>query len=345
MTLAEKRQLWRILKQVSRSFYLTLRVLPAAIRQQMGLAYLLARATDTIADTHLVSIDRRRAALGQLSAAIRAAAEGGDHTETDFGELAAAQPVPAGRGSSGERVLLESVGNALRALLTLEPSDRRSIRSVLDTITGGQDLDLIRFGSASADRIHALDTDEELDDYTFRVAGCVGEFWTKMCRAHLFPGIHWCEDLMLSQGIRFGKGLQLVNVLRDIPGDLRQGRCYIPRIRLEEAGLTPRELTDPSSIDRFRPVYDQYLGTAEDHLAAGWSYTLALPHGQIRVRLACTWPILIGLRTLVGLRTGNVLDRRRHFMIRQSEVWQLIFRSMLRYPRPTAFARLFALTK
>ena len=43
-----------LLKEVSRSFYLTMRVLPSAIRPQIGLAYLLARTTDTIADTEIV---------------------------------------------------------------------------------------------------------------------------------------------------------------------------------------------------------------------------------------------------------------------------------------------------
>ncbi|MCX7887472.1 MAG: squalene/phytoene synthase family protein, partial [Verrucomicrobiae bacterium] len=48
-----------LLRGVSRSFYLTLRVLPAAIRPQVSLAYLLARATDTIADTGVVPPERR----------------------------------------------------------------------------------------------------------------------------------------------------------------------------------------------------------------------------------------------------------------------------------------------
>ena len=43
-----------ILKQVSRSFYLTLNVLPDGVRDQMGLSYLFARAADTIADTDLI---------------------------------------------------------------------------------------------------------------------------------------------------------------------------------------------------------------------------------------------------------------------------------------------------
>ena len=55
-----------LLRQVSRSFYLTLRVLPAAIRQQMGLAYLLARTADTIADTQVVPAAQRLQALQAL---------------------------------------------------------------------------------------------------------------------------------------------------------------------------------------------------------------------------------------------------------------------------------------
>ena len=46
---AERQQLFRdILKGVSRSFYLTLRVLPAELREPIVLAYLLARAADTL---------------------------------------------------------------------------------------------------------------------------------------------------------------------------------------------------------------------------------------------------------------------------------------------------------
>ena len=40
---------------------------------------------------------------------------------------------------------------------------------------------------ASPEKIVALETPSELDDYTYRVAGCVGEFWTRICRIHLFP--------------------------------------------------------------------------------------------------------------------------------------------------------------
>jgi len=55
-----------LLRDVSRSFYLTLRVLPSRVRAPIGLAYLLARATDTLADASSVPVAARRAALESL---------------------------------------------------------------------------------------------------------------------------------------------------------------------------------------------------------------------------------------------------------------------------------------
>ncbi|MEE9249206.1 MAG: squalene/phytoene synthase family protein, partial [Dehalococcoidia bacterium] len=52
-----------ILKSVSRAFYLTLRILPGGLRESVGLAYLLARAADTIADTRALEPEERLARL------------------------------------------------------------------------------------------------------------------------------------------------------------------------------------------------------------------------------------------------------------------------------------------
>jgi farnesyl-diphosphate farnesyltransferase len=335
------RELDSLLKQVSRSFYLTIRVLPGAIRPQIRLAYLLARATDTIADTQVVSVSRRLGALHQIRSAIQAAAAGYQAQAPDLGELAGAQEAPAGRGSAAERTLLESISLVLESLGNLSHEDRDRVREVLETITRGQEMDLARFGLASGEQIVALETDAEMEEYTYCVAGCVGEFWTKMSLAHLFRDAGLDRLPLLTDGIRFGKGLQLVNILRDLPRDLRQGRCYIPRARLAEIGLSPKDLLDPLTITRFRPLYDMYLLEAEEQLAAGWAYTNALPRNEVRVRLACTWPVLIGLKTLSILRTANVLDDERRIKITRSEIRDLILRSILAYPFTAAWSHLF----
>jgi len=107
--------------------------------------------------------------------------------------------------------------------------------------------------AAASGAVTALATDAELDDYTYRVAGCVGGFWTKLTRARVFPGAVIDDARFLSDGIRFGKGLQLVNILRDLPKDLRAGRCYIPASMLARVGLVPRDLLDPANGPRLRP--------------------------------------------------------------------------------------------
>ncbi len=320
-----------LLRQTSRSFYLTLRILPGAIRHQISLAYLLARTTDTIADTELVPLDTRLEALEKLGQSIA----GTNKFALNFGELARQQSSPA------ERILLERTDDSLELLKTLSIADARMVREVLRTIISGQKLDLERFAGASEKKIIPLETEAELDDYTYRVAGCVGEFWTKICRAHLFPQERLDDASLLTNGVHFGKGLQLVNILRDLPVDLRKGRCYLPAQNLAAIGLAPPDLLEPANETKLRPLYDRYLGLAESLLADGWTYTNSLPIRCVRVRLACAWPILIGIKTLVKLRAQNVLDSRERIRISRKELKSLIFQSIIRYPIPGAWRKLF----
>jgi len=316
-----------LLRDVSRSFYRTLRVLPAKIRTQIGLAYLLARTTDTIADTELLPLEQRLEALQALRDRISGAKE----VPLDFRDLARQQE------SSPERVLLEQSEASLALLRSLAPADLRLVREVLNIITSGQELDLRRFAGACAQNIVALRSDEELDDYTYRVAGCVGEFWTRLCRAHLFPSASLDDAFLLTNGVRFGKGLQLVNVLRDLPSDLRQGRCYLPAERLRGLGLSPEELLEPANEPRVRPLYSEWLARAEGHLIAGWAYTNALPRGSVRVRLACAWPILLGFEIIKLLRVANVLDPRERVKVSRGRFRQIRVRSTLLYPLPNVW--------
>jgi farnesyl-diphosphate farnesyltransferase len=247
----------------------------------------------------------------------------------NFGELALNQ------GSPAERVLLEKCEASLALLQAQSETDQKLIREVLDTISNGQELDLKRFGGAikqlegGTPNVIALQTDSELDDYTYRVAGCVGKFWTRICLAHQFKV---AESSFEELGVRFGKGLQLFNILRDIPADLKKGRCYIPAKKLAASGLAPVDLLRPETEPRFRPLYSRYLDLMESYLAAGWEYTNLIPFGQMRVRLACAWPILIGLKTVPLLRSRNVLDPQQRMKIDRREVKQMMLSTVIFYP-------------
>jgi farnesyl-diphosphate farnesyltransferase len=320
-----------LLKRVSRSFYLTLRILPHAIKPQLGLAYLLARATDTVADTDVIDIHHRQAVLSDLQKSIQAVCDGQTPQLPDFSLFIESRKIPADRANEAERTLLQNFGTLLEELKKFKDFDRCEIRTVLEIITHGQQMDLVRFCSSSQSLV-ALNSDEELDRYTYEVAGCVGEFWTRLCRAHLFPKAALDDEQLMADAVLFGKGLQLVNILRDLPKDLHQGRCYIPEQRLAQYDLKPVDLLNAGNMTRFRPLYDEYLQQAEHFLSAGWRYTTTLPFSSVRVRLACKWPILIGQKTLKLLRQSNVLDSRKRVKLSRSEIWCLILNTVISYP-------------
>ena len=320
-----------LLRATSRSFYLTLRVLPRAVRPQISLAYLLARTSDTIADAPLLTLDQRIEGLRRFRSRLL-----GEKTTTfDFAQFAR-------QGGTAERQLLERANEIFAVLQVFIDDDRQLIRQVLTTIVSGQELDLQRFGAPAENGVvRALGTDAELDDYTYRVAGCVGEFWTRLCRAHLFPKATIDDTRLIDDGIRFGKGLQLVNILRDVPEDLSAGRCYLPLEKLEPLGLRPEMLLDAKNEAAFLRLYREYLDQARAHLDAGWRYTNTLPFGQFCVRLACAWPILIGSATIAKLRKSDVNTLKQRVKVSRGEVRGIMARSLLAVALPFWWRRLY----
>ncbi|CAG4920067.1 phytoene/squalene synthase family protein [Paraburkholderia gardini] len=311
-----------LLKGVSRSFYLTLRVLPAGMRDPIGLAYLLARAADTIADTSLIAPGQRLEMLLALREQVNGAnGVGGDddRLERMAVEVATRQTHPA------EKVLLESLGPALDVLAQLGESDRDAVREIVTTLTEGMEFDLRTFPDESSGRIVALHEFGELDRYTYLVAGCVGEFWTKMTWAHMPGTLRGQPDVTLNRGVRFGKALQMTNVLRDCGKDLRIGRCYIPSTMLDEARLSPEDLLLPQSSVRAQPLMFELVRKTLDLFREAIEYTLAIPAHSVRLRLACLWPVVIGLDTLLLLVDNDAwLDPAKVSKVRRNRVYQVI---------------------
>ena len=311
-----------LLKNVSRSFYLTLRVLPAGLREPIGLAYLLARAADTVADTELIAPDRRLELLLGLRAQINGA-PGNVATEI-AGELSAHQSNPH------EQILLNSIDPALALLAQCNPSDRSEIRRVVTTLTEGMEFDLRTFPNETSGQIAALKNQSELEQYTYLVAGCVGDFWTRMTIAHEPSMREWDPIEMSACGIRFGKALQYTNVLRDVPKDLRIGRCYLPDAMLAAHGLSPADLLDPRNAARARAVLAELIQSALNHFEEARRYLLAIPRRCPRLRLACLWPILIGLPTLEKLgANADWLDPAKPSKVSRAEVQRILALSFL----------------
>ena len=298
----------RTLKGVSRSFYLSLRLLPAPMRKAASLGYLLARTSDTVADTATVNLNARLDALAGFAGAVATHDSLPDWPK----ELTAAVADPR------EQHLLTGSAALIDSLRALPDGEAALVREVVAIIISGQRLDLERFANASGAAPVALATAADLDDYTWRVAGCVGEFWTKL--GLLTLGATFSSQpaaVLLPQARDFGKALQLVNILRDLPADLATGRCYLP-------------VSDPSDRTHLLAVHADWLNRATAWLAQARAYASAIR--SRRLRAASLFPALLAAETLECLRGASWESLQTRLKIPRRRVYALLFRAMIAPP-------------
>lgn len=285
----------KILKDVSRSFYLSIRALPRAMREPVSLGYLLARASDTLADTADLEPELRAELLDGFSGILDGADSAG------WVARVRSEVVPR-QTHRGERALLENIDGVLawyRSLAgqpapenashygagsgmgeSLGARHRQSIRAVMGHILRGQRLDIERFELRDGFR---FTLDAELEQYCYLVAGCVGEFWTDVGEASLGSFSNVEAPRLRRWGANYGKGLQLVNILRDLPADLENGRCYLPGV-------------EPSDRDSLMAESARWRARARGYMEEGLDYARTLIHR--RTRAATALPGLVGIRTL-----------------------------------------------
>ncbi|MFP4615809.1 MAG: phytoene/squalene synthase family protein [Thiohalorhabdus sp.] len=332
-TLTEAPDPKELLNVLARSFALTLRLLPPAMGDHFARAYLFARAADTVADTDAVDPAARSRVLETLADTA---------TRLARGEPVTLEPAPLGPdGGPQERTLLERLPDVARWVSEMEVPARKRAGEVAVTLIGAMREDLERFAKAG-ERVVALPDEAALEAYLYGNAGCVGGYWAKELAAtsHRITGL----DLqnMEQSGIRLGKALQRVNVLRDLAKDVRQGRCYLPESSLSAHGLEPRDLFFPDAHGPLRPILDAQIAAAHADLEAGLEFFHHLPHRWLRRRAAAALPAVLAKRTLdrIEAQPERLLDAQDTIKVPRGEVYRILVRLLLLPPSDRGLARM-----
>lgn len=312
----------KLLASVSRSFYLTLKALPKELREPISLAYLLARTADTMADTAEVPETVRRECLLTFDKLIREPNTAGEKAlsaklQKDFAPH---------QFDAAEKRLMEVLSGSLAWLGTMGGAPRTAVLEVLERIIAGQVLDIERFPGDG--RLRSLQTAAELDDYTWRVAGCVGEFWTRLCESELEGAFEKgvTTEEMVADGIAMGKALQLVNILRDVGKDMALGRCYFPEEMWRAAGLQDADALIGRS-QMLRPVWEHWAGVCDGHLEKGLRYVCRLQHGKLRYATAL--PLMLALGTLKKLRAASWSELLAGVKVSRLDVARLLSETLI----------------
>lgn len=317
-----------LLKNTSRSLYLSVRALPRSMRPAFGIAYLLCRYADTIADTPVLPSSRRLYWIERFPHLLK---------EQDPAEAARlAQEISGGTENPYEAELVKNLMPCLELLNNISSEQRENITDVVYAVCEGMKTDLSFFPNESAPEPKAFDTPAELERYCRLMGGKPGLFWSRLIYGT--ADIHMPEEEFYELGQHIGDALQIVNILRDLPKDLRIGRCYFPRTDLEKAGLTAAELLDSANSARFEPVKRKWIAWGLANLKSGKKYFPQLPKSQPGQRAAVAWPILWTADTFFKVyREPDILNPAKRVKISRS----VIYSTMLVTPPLLASNTLF----
>jgi farnesyl-diphosphate farnesyltransferase len=276
------------LGQVSRTFVRPIGMLPEQLSIAVTCGYLLCRIADTIEDHPCVPPAERERMFGVFLDTLAGATPG-----------RLAHGFEAIPGEDAELALGRNCARVMRVLESLHPDQRAACRRWIAEMVRGMNVYVQR--PPGDDQITALTTLADLERYCYFVAGTVGHLLTD-----LFAGVFEGSNVLAlrADAERFGSGLQMVNILKDIAEDRARGWSYIPRSVCAEEGLEVSELLDVARCESAHAAVAPVFAMAREHLDGALRYALAVPPVHTGVRLFCLLPLWMAVRTLV-LARGN----------------------------------------
>ncbi|HEY9848308.1 MAG TPA: phytoene/squalene synthase family protein [Leptolyngbyaceae cyanobacterium] len=197
-----RRDALEVLKETSRTFYIPISRLPQKLQAAVASAYLCMRAIDEIEDHPDLDNVAKGKLLRSISLGLQAAAEGGDLKDFSLPSSMHGCELPEVSIRVGEWAMLAPDSIAPRVWdATAAMADRMAYW---------------------ATNSWTINTEADLNRYTFSVAGAVGVLLSDLWA--------WYDGTQTDriQAIGFGRGLQAVNILRNHNEDLVRGVNFFP---------------------------------------------------------------------------------------------------------------------
>jgi farnesyl-diphosphate farnesyltransferase len=297
-------QLRDMLRNVSRTFAISIEQLPSALRDAVTVAYLLFRVSDCLED-HEELERMRKAELLRLWAQV---------LRGDMPVVSLTGAVANLDENDPEVYVTQHAGQLLDQLHRLPESNQETIIDHVHQTS----LGMARWQEHGP----FVDTEEEMDDYMFEVAGRVGYLLTDLFGWYS-PFILKQKDNLRPLAREFGLALQTVNIIRGMRKDYERGWVFIPRTFYEPLGLTRDSLFAQESSAAALQVIARLADKAESHLRHGLQYITNIPPIHYRIRLACTWPLFFAIKTLAVSR-DNIQVILNEAKITRAEVMNII---------------------
>ena len=295
---------WSVLKETSRTFYLSISILPKAPAKALCLAYLLLRVSDFFEDARSIECDEKIGLLSTWDAVL-----GGAGFPDDWRDAVAP--------------CLGCETDAIAAWYAPEIlAEFRSLPRGLQSVVVGHVRKTTRGMMRWVKRGPYLHDEADLDDYMHEVAGRVGYLATEVF-AWYSRSVRRVRSSLIPLARETGLALQTVNVLRGIAEDAERGWSYIPEVYFEQEGLSRKAFLEPRNRELADRVVARMIRKSERHLDAAVEYVRTVPRSVHRVRLACIWPMMFAART-VGLLREHPYDATNDVKMTRKDVRKIV---------------------
>jgi farnesyl-diphosphate farnesyltransferase len=204
-----------ILESVSRTFALTIPLLPNGLEKVVGNTYLLCRIVDTIEDATCVDPTTKQ----ELSTLFIKTVLDHSLSEQFVRECLIAL---INHPNHNEKDLIENIPRVLRVLQSCDEKQRHAVAKCVQIMSEGMSYFHIRQNQSGLEDL------QEFEKYCYVVAGVVGEMLTTLFALHS-PAFAKAISGKESLAISFGQALQMTNILKDYPEDQLRGVSWKPK--------------------------------------------------------------------------------------------------------------------
>jgi farnesyl-diphosphate farnesyltransferase len=301
-----------LLPRVSRTFALSVRVLPGELGRAVLAAYLLCRIADTIEDAP------------QLDASLKA--ETLDRFLRCFDDPASATALAADLAAwPGDAAHVQLSGGTDR-VFALFRSLPVATQSHVHRWVAEMGRGMRKFVLLYPDGIR-IQTLDEYKEYCYYVAGTVGYMLTDLWHEHSHAVSESVYRKLREKSRQFGEALQTVNILKDVATDAEhENSIYIPELALRAHGSGHATILSAAHAEGNHAALTDLVKLAWADLEDAVRYLLMVPRRAWSIRTFCVWPLLFAFATLRDLtQTRAMLQQGGVVKITRAEVQSLLF--------------------
>jgi farnesyl-diphosphate farnesyltransferase len=300
-----------ILPRVSRTFALSVRVLPGELGRAVLAAYLLCRIADTIEDAPQLDPELKASTLDRLALCF------------DDSSLCTALATELAHwpGDPAHVELSAGADKVFALYRSLPVPTQAHVRTWVSEMVHGMRKFVLLYPNGI--RIQTL---EEYKEYCYYVAGTVGYLLTDLWHEHSHAVSASVYARLREKSRQFGEALQTVNILKDVATDAEhENSIYIPEAALQAHGSGHATILSRAHEGANHAAITDLVKLARVDLEEAVRYLLMVPRRAWSIRTFCVWPLLFAFATLRDLtQTRTMLQQGGVVKITRAEVKSLL---------------------